>query len=266
MASLLLPPVRPGARSAILRAAALRGGGAFLGSGANVKRPVCRHPRPSPWAVALLLAAGWVGACAGPGSPVPATPGADADSPPASWTARVDLDGDGRVDSVAAWFDADRRRGVLLVTPGAPGSWGPGGPVGWTSPLYPAWKVRAGDLDGDGRAEVVLGVWSRRKRHDEPEPHRSVWVLAWEGDRLRELWRGSALARPLADFEIEPPDRPGGPALLVADERTVARCYQTRYRWTGFGFSGVDRRPVPCGGRAAGRERPVGRERNDGSD
>lgn len=186
----------------------------------------------APWlALALLLpAAVGCAAAAGPAGP-------DAAVPPPHWTAAADLDGDGVAEGLAGWFDAGRRRGVLLVTRGD---------ARWTSPLYPMWKAQTADLDGDGRDEVVLGVWSWRRRHAEPLPHRSVWVLGWDGRALVERWRGSALARPLVDVDVEAPGAGSGRALLVAQERSAAGCHRTRYRWTGFGFAGVDREDRPC--------------------
>lgn len=118
-----------------------------------------------------------------------------------------------------AWFNATRTRALLRVGE-------------YTSKLYRAWKVALADLDGDGTSEVVLGVWSSTRRHDEPDPHRAVWVLAWDPvkQELREVWRGSALARPLLDFEMDA-------SRLIALERLDGVCFRTRYQWTGFGFA-----------------------------
>jgi len=201
-------------------------------------------------ALALAPAGCGAGSPAGPagGAGVGGEGGRETGHPAPHWRGAADLDGDGRPDGLAAWFDGERRRGVLQVTRGA---------ARWTSPIYPMWKVRTADLDGDGRAEVVLGVWSWRRRHDEPLPHRSVWVLGWDGRALVELWRGSALARPLEDVDVAAPRTEGGgavlgAALLVAEERAGGACYRTRYRWTGFGFVGVDREDRPCAPVAGG--------------
>ena len=180
----------------------------------------------------------------------PSASGPPAELPDPAWSAVADLDGDGAPEAVAGWLDAAGRAGVLAVTHGG---------RRWASGIYPMWKARTGDLDADGRAEVVLGIWSRRRRHAEPEPHRCVWVLGWDGTALVERWRGSALARPLIDFEVEPGEHPAAPALLVSHERGEAGCVRARYRWTGFGFAGVDRRPASCD--PAPRE---GRQRSPG--
>jgi hypothetical protein len=148
----------------------------------------------------------------------------------------ADLHGDGVPARVSAYVNHERRRGVLDVTRRD---------ERWTSPPYAMWGLRAADLDGDGADEVLLGVWSRVRRHDEPEPHRTVWVLSWQGGALVERWRGSALARPLVDFTAGDVDADGR-AELVALERSGDGCRLTAYRWTGFGFVGLAGAAVPC--------------------
>jgi len=141
----------------------------------------------------------------------------------AEWTAELR---DGL--RVEAWFDDTRTRGFLRVG-------------GHTSKVFRAWKADVADLDGDGTQEVVLGIWSNQRRHDEPDPHRTVWVLRWDDERsaLVEAWRGSALARPLRDFHTVDDE-------LIASERVRGRCFRTTYRWTGFGFAAVESTSQPC--------------------
>ena len=129
---------------------------------------------------------------------------------------------------ISAWFDDNRQRGLLRVG-------------NFTSPIYPAHAVALADLDHDGTREVLLGIWSTEPRHREPEPHRTVWVLRWDDkhERLDELWRGSALARPLVSFTVRN-------ERLVATERAGRRCLRTTYDWTGFGFAAIRSRTIDC--------------------
>ncbi|HWN70128.1 MAG TPA: hypothetical protein VNM90_20950 [Haliangium sp.] len=175
----------------------------------------------------------------------------------------------GQRHRVAVYLAADARAGFLVIEHEG---------RRWTSRIYPLWWAEPADLDGDGVDALVLGIWSRTRRHDEPEPHRTIWVMAWNGDDLTPLWRGSALARPLADaFAV---DLDGdGRAELVALERTRARardgggdgdgdgdgdgkdCVLAAYEWNGFGFAAEATRPISC---AAALDRGARRVRLDG--
>jgi hypothetical protein len=151
----------------------------------------------------------------------------------------ADIDGDGVAETVEAYFTPDRTRGFLRVRDGD---------AEWTSPAYRMWKVFPARLDGDAREELVLGVWSDTRRHAEPEPHRAVWVLGWDGGALRELWRGSALARPLLDVSAADVDGDGIAELLAFDVLDGV-CRVAAYRWDGFGFAGrAVAAPAPCAG------------------
>lgn len=142
----------------------------------------------------------------------------------------------GTAARVAVYLDTAGRRGFLTVGHGQ---------ARWTSRIYPMWKAMAADLDGDGHDEILLGIWSRKRRHAEPSPHRTIWVLAWADRGLRPLWRGSALARPLVDAAAVDLDG-DGTAELLALERQGQACWLTAYAWTGFGFAGRARRPAAC--------------------
>lgn len=158
----------------------------------------------------------------------------------------------GRRHEVAVYLAADARTGFLVIEDGAGRR--------WTSRLYPMWWAQAADLDGDGVDELVLGVWSRTRRHDEPSPHRTIWVVTWDGRTLAPLWRGSALARPLADAFPADLDRDRR-AELVALERARAGCVLAAYEWNGFGFGIEATRPISC---AAALDRGAGRVRLGG--
>ncbi|MBU1429671.1 VCBS repeat-containing protein [Myxococcota bacterium] len=146
-------------------------------------------------------------------------------------TLRGDLDGDGWADTVTwrhHWLSPARgdERGLIHAQLH--------GARGEHSQVYRAFKARLADLDGDGRDEILIGVWLSAPRHDEPQPHRAIWVLSWRGGGLTARWRGSGLARPLLDFEISPQGQ-----LIALEAGGGWRL--TTYAWTGFGFIGRGR-------------------------
>lgn len=174
-------------------------------------------------------------------------------APPPSASFEADLDGDGVAERVDVYVSTDNGRGFArIVAEGA---------RPWTTPAFPAWKIRAGDVDRDGREELILGLWSHKKRHDEPSPHRTIMVYEWlpgpPSPRLAPQWRGSALAQPLID--AEPADLDGAPgAELLALEHLVGapeRCRLVAYRYNGFGFRGLASRSISCRATLRGGDR-----------
>lgn len=144
-------------------------------------------------------------------------------------------------ETVRAYLDAGTQRGFVTVGEGE---------ARFVSPVYALWSVSAADFDGDGTDELLLGIWSSTKRHEEPEPHRTLWVLRWDGHALVPLWRGSALSRPLRSAMPARLDEDGR-ADLLALERQHDTCSVAAYAWTGFGFAVAARRSVPCSFRLA---------------
>ena len=160
---------------------------------------------------------------------------ASADPPKADLELEIRSDADDNAP-LRVELDAERTRGVMRI--------GVGSDV-WTSPVYPMFDADTADLDGDGRDEVILGIWSQKKRHGENPPRRTVWVMRWTGDDLRPLWRGSTLARPLVDYVVG--DISGdASAELVAMERIEEQCMLSAYAWNGFGFGAMDARQISC--------------------
>ena len=154
----------------------------------------------------------------------------------AAFAFETDLDGDGELEEVAVFRSTDGRRGFLSVGEA---------PEQVVSPIYPLWTAAPARFQGSDRSEVVLGVWSHMRRHDEPDPHRALWVVGLTNGGFAEHWRGSALARPLVDFRVADLDGSGDSEVLAL-ERQYDNCYLTAYAWTGFGFRGLARRLVSC--------------------
>jgi hypothetical protein len=98
------------------------------------------------------------------------------------------------------------------------------------------WKIRLADVDGDGRPELVLGVF-KRTRFD-PVPRKRLFVYDWPGYTLVPRWLGSRLSLPFEDFAFVDCNGDGRDELVALEQRPGGRRRLMRYDWNGFGFSG----------------------------
>ncbi len=151
---------------------------------------------------------------------------APAPTPPARATLHVDLDGDGRRETLL--LDGRRdpalavRRGRRVLWKGIPRRWQP-------------WKIATADVDGDGRREIILGV--HKATRFMRNPHNCLFVYGWDGRRAFPKWLGSALSRPFTDFAFADTDRDGCDDLVAIELLRDGRRCATVYSWRGFGFA-----------------------------
>ncbi len=163
-----------------------------------------------------------------PGSPLPE--GVRADAPQRLQSAWGPL-------SLEVFLAAGRPQGFLRISSAG---------ASWVSPRYPMWRAAVADWEGVGEDDVVLGIITSRALHPgATPPHRTLWVLRWDGRALVPLWRGSGLARPLLDFAIVG-DAQGRSRLVAWEVVAGERCAVTGYWWNGFGFAGQGWAVVPC--------------------
>jgi hypothetical protein len=141
-------------------------------------------------------------------------------------TLKVDLDGDGRKEQIILDKGSDPslsvKHGKVVLWRGVPAGWKP-------------WKLAVADVDGDGRREIIVGVYKSTRYF--PKPHNCLFIYAWDGRRAAPKWLGSSLARPFVDFAFVDSDGDGRAELVAIETRRDGRRCLALYSWNGFGFT-----------------------------
>lgn len=143
-------------------------------------------------------------------------------------TITTDLDGDGTTERIVV--DPTQRRvlsvwhGKIRLWRGVPGSWKP-------------WKLMTADVDGDGKREIILGVYKPTRFF--PKPHNCLFVYGWDGKQVFPKWLGSSLGKSFDDFMFADLKGTGEDNLVALETRPDGLKCAVAYSWIGFGF-GVD--------------------------
>ena len=113
----------------------------------------------------------------------------------------------------------------------------------WRLP-YPVYQFQTGDVDGDGRADAMVGVVKSTRFY--PEKARRLFIFKQvistaahsKGQvKARPLWLGSKLGGILEDFRYVAPAEGDSMGRIRALESTTDSLYVvTDYRWESFGM------------------------------
>lgn len=98
------------------------------------------------------------------------------------------------------------------------------------------WRIKAGDIDGDGKNEVLLGVY-KKTRFDRKKDNR-LFVYGWDKNDLFPKWLGSSLSLPFYDFAVGDIEGKGKEMLVSLERLKDGGSRVMIYEWSGFGFLG----------------------------
>lgn len=144
---------------------------------------------------------------------------------------KIDLDGDGKSETV----DVDSMRTRTLEVRDGKGvtRW-----RGVQNRVRP-WRLETGDVDGDGRSEIALGVWKATKFF--PRPHNCLSIYSWNGRACVPKWLGSGLSQPFTEFVFARLDAARADSLIALERGRNGRFSVAVYRWNYFGFDLIRR-------------------------
>lgn len=99
------------------------------------------------------------------------------------------------------------------------------------------WKVQVCDVDGDGKPEVSLGVYTLAKYN--PVYAKRPFLYEFSNHRLYPKWLGSRLSHPFDDYVFSDLDGDRMDELIALETMQDGKKELNAYKWTGFGFESI---------------------------
>lgn len=101
---------------------------------------------------------------------------------------------------------------------------------------FKPWKIAIGDIDGDGKYEVSIGMYKKSPLHQVMA--KRPFIYSFAHGKLEPKWRGSRLSRPFDDYIFSDIDKDGIDEIVAIEILEDNRKVINTYKWKGFGFEG----------------------------
>lgn len=97
---------------------------------------------------------------------------------------------------------------------------------------YPVYRFDAGDINNDGRTDILLGVI--KSTHFDPQVKKRLFIFRIDSSRLAPLWLGSRVCLNLIDFK--PVAGRNGHRILTVEKDLNHLYCNGLYQWDNFGL------------------------------